>query len=108
MSSSMVTKTWSNVSYIWIFNLIDFGCCWISNYKNIFSLVGILTNLRKCRLQIENLEKLIFVNKNWPNDPRIGCKSPSNLVEFLEKNVDLEEELKEFEGEFERDEVVEV
>jgi hypothetical protein len=29
-------------------------------------------------------------------------------VEFLEKNVDLEEELKEFEGEFERDEVVEV
>jgi hypothetical protein len=29
-------------------------------------------------------------------------------VEFLEKDVDLEEELKEFEGEFERDEVVEV
>jgi hypothetical protein len=29
-------------------------------------------------------------------------------VEFLEKDVDPEEELKEFEGEFERDEVVEV
>jgi hypothetical protein len=29
-------------------------------------------------------------------------------VEFLEKDVDLEEELEEFEGEFERDEVVEV
>ncbi len=29
-------------------------------------------------------------------------------MEFLEKDVDLEEELKEFEGEFERDEVVEV
>jgi hypothetical protein len=25
-------------------------------------------------LQIENLKKLPFVNKNWPNDPRIGCK----------------------------------
>jgi hypothetical protein len=59
-------------------------------------------------LQTENLEKLIFVNKNWPYDPRIGCKFPSNLVEFLEKDVDLEEELKEFEGEFARDEVVEV
>jgi hypothetical protein len=29
-------------------------------------------------------------------------------VEFLEKDVDLEEELKEFEGAFERDEVVDV
>jgi hypothetical protein len=27
-------------------------------------------------------------------------------VEFLEKDVDLEEELKEFEGEFEKDEAV--
>jgi hypothetical protein len=59
-------------------------------------------------LQTENLEKLIFVNKNWPNDPRIGCKSPSNLVEFLEKDVDLKEELKKFEGEFAQDEVVEM
>ncbi len=71
--------------------------------KRIFSLVGILTNLRRCHLQIENLKKLIFVNKNWPNDPRIGCKSPSNLVEFLEKDVDLKKELEEFEGEFEKD-----
>jgi hypothetical protein len=29
-------------------------------------------------------------------------------VEFLEKDVDLEEELEKFEGEFERDEVGEV
>jgi hypothetical protein len=57
--------------------------------KRILSLVGIFTNLKRCCLQIENLKKLIFVNKNWPNDPRIGCKSPSNLVEFLEKDVDL-------------------
>jgi hypothetical protein len=34
--------------------------------------------------------------------------SPFNLLEFLERDVDLEEELKEFEGEFEKDEVVEV
>jgi hypothetical protein len=59
-------------------------------------------------LQIKNLEKLIFVNKNWPNDPRIGYKSPSNLLEFFEKDMDLKEELEKFEGEFEKDEVVEV
>jgi hypothetical protein len=63
---------------------------------------------RKYHLQTENLEKFIFVNKNWPNDPKIGCKSPSNLLEFLERNMHLEEELKKFEGEFEKDEVVEV
>ncbi len=68
-------------------------------------MVGILTNLKRCRLQTKYLEKLIFVNKNWPNDSRIGCKPPSNLLEFLERDMDLEEE---FEGEFEKDEVVEV
>ncbi len=48
--------------------------------------------------------KLIFVNKNQSNDLRIGCKSLSNLLEFFERDVDLEE----FEAEFERDEVLEV
>jgi hypothetical protein len=31
--------------------------------ERIFSLARILTNLKRCRLQTENLEKLIFVNK---------------------------------------------
>ncbi len=79
----------------------------IENQK-IKSLAGILTNLRRCHLQTENLEKLIFFNKNWPNDLKIGCKSPSSLMKFLEKDVDLEEQLEEFEGEFETDEIVEV
>jgi len=52
--------------------------------ETIFYLVGILTNLRRCCLQIENLEKLIFINKNWLNDFRIVCKSPSNLSKFFE------------------------
>jgi len=51
--------------------------------KRIFSLVGILTNIRKCNLQSENLENLIFVSKNWPSDPRNGCKPPFNLVELI-------------------------
>ncbi len=54
-------------------------------------LVGIFTNLRKHLLQTENLEMLIFINKNWPNDLRICCKFPSNLLKFLEKNLDLKE-----------------
>ncbi len=31
--------------------------------KRFFSLTGILTNLRRCRLQLETLENLIFVSK---------------------------------------------
>jgi hypothetical protein len=54
------------------------------------------------------LDKLIFVSKNWPNDPRIGCKSPSSLADFIEKDFNLEKELEEFEGAFERDEVAEL
>jgi hypothetical protein len=67
-----------------------------------------LLPLRDVICKQKKLKKLIFVNKNWPNDPRIGCKSPSNLLEFLERDMDLEEEFKKFEGEFERDEVVEM
>jgi hypothetical protein len=56
----------------------------------------------------KKFKKLIFVNKNWPKDHRIRCKSPFNLLEFLERDMDLEEELEEFEGEFEKNEIVEV
>ncbi len=51
---------------------------------------------------------MTFVNKNWPNGLKIGCKSLSSLVDLIETNVNLEEELEEFEGAFERDEVLEL
>ncbi len=51
------------------------------------------------------MDKLIFVNENWPNDLKIGCKAPSNLVEWIGIVADIEE-LEEFEKTFERDEVM--
>jgi hypothetical protein len=45
-----------------------------------------------------------LISKNWPNDAKVGYKSPSDLVEFIETDEQLEEELQEFEGEFEREE----
>jgi hypothetical protein len=60
--------------------------------KKGFFLSWNSTNFRRCHLQTENLKKLIFVNKNWPNDLRIGCKSPSNFIKFLEMDIDLKEE----------------
>ncbi len=46
------------------------------------------------------------MRKNWPNDLRIGCKFPSSLVDFIENDLNLEEELEEFEGAFERDKLM--
>jgi hypothetical protein len=48
------------------------------------------------------------VNKNWLIDPRVGCKSPFNLVEFFERDINLKKQLEKFEGEFKKDEIVEV
>ncbi len=67
---------------------------------------GILTNLRRCHLQLENLEKLIFLKNNSLNDYKVCCKSPFNLLKFIGIDVDLEKELKQFEGTFEKNEIM--
>jgi len=66
-----------------------------------FSLVGILTNLKRCHVQSDNLNKIIFVSKNWPSDPRVGCSSSFSLIELIEADLVLAEELEQYEGEFE-------
>jgi hypothetical protein len=65
--------------------------------KMIFSLAGIFTNLKICCLQSKNLEKLIFVSKNWLNDARVGCKYPNDLVKLIEMDEKSEEKLEESE-----------
>ncbi len=70
--------------------------------EHFFSLTGILTNLGKCHLQPKNLKKLIFVSKNWLNNPKVGCKEISSFVEFIKREENFEEE---FEGECEREEI---
>jgi len=61
--------------------------------ERIFSLVGMHTNFWRCHLHTDNLERLIFVSKNWQNNFRISS-FPTNLVKFVEANVNLKEELK--------------
>jgi hypothetical protein len=46
--------------------------------------------------------------KNWLNDCKVGCKSPSNLWELIEIDEDLEEKLEQFEGAFKRDEIMDL
>ncbi len=40
------------------------------------------------------------MSKNWPIDPRDGCKLSSNLVEIIQTHLGFEEELDEFENSF--------
>jgi hypothetical protein len=42
---------------------------------------------------IRNLENSISISKNWSNDAKVGCKSPSDLVKFIERDEQLEEKL---------------
>jgi hypothetical protein len=41
------------------------------------------------------------VSKIWPNDVKVGCKTPFLLVELINFEINLKEELNEFEGSFE-------
>ncbi len=47
------------------------------------------------------------MNKNWPNDTRVGCKVPSSMIELIEFWLHMEDELNDFEGSFEQDELKE-
>jgi len=70
-------------------------------------MVILIISFKRCHLQLNNLNKLFFVKKNWPNDPRIGCKPFFSLVELIEINAKLKE-FEEFEGTFERDAILEI
>jgi hypothetical protein len=41
--------------------------------EEIFSIVGVLTSLRRCRFGAKNLDSLLMIYKNWPNDARVEC-----------------------------------
>jgi hypothetical protein len=48
-----------------------------------------------------------FIITNWPSDPRNGCKPLSNVVKLIQTVLGFEE-VEEFEGSFERDELVDI
>ncbi len=44
---------------------------------------------RKCCLQCDNFEILIFINKDWSNDPKVDCITLFNLVKLIEMDMEL-------------------
>ncbi len=95
-----------------LFPIVAFLAHWILvifgsqiTIERIFYLVGILTNLKRCHLQSNNLDKLIFVSKNWPNGPRVSCSSHINLIMLVEFHG-LRGIIRGVWGEFERNEIL--
>jgi len=107
MSLSMVEEIWNHVPIVWFLacQILEFVGSQIQTKKDL-SFTRILTNLRRCHFQPENLKKFIFGNKNWPNDCRVGCKSHFNLLEFIGIDANQKEKWEQFEGAFERDEIL--
>jgi hypothetical protein len=70
--------------------------------KRIVFLTRIFIIIKRCHLQLDRY--IIFLNKNWPNDPRIGCKP----MELIEINTKLKDRLKKFGSTFEKDEILEI
>ncbi len=70
-------------------------------------MVKFFIDITRCCLQSNNLDKLIFMNKNGYSDPRINCKYFSNLVELIEIDAKIKE-LEEFERTFEKAEILEI
>ncbi len=60
--------------------------------KCVFNLVGVLTTLKHYHLQVENMDRIIMVVKNWPNDPCHNCKPNANLKEYLKDEDSLAKE----------------
>jgi hypothetical protein len=60
--------------------------------------------LRHCRLQVENLDLIITIVKNWFNDPCLNHTRHMDLIDFMEvenllakENYDLVKEFNYFE-----------
>jgi hypothetical protein len=51
--------------------------------ERVFSLLGILVALKQCRLQVENLNMIIKIVKNWLDDLCMNCMQNKNTKDYL-------------------------
>ncbi len=54
----------------------------------ILNVVGVFASLWRCQLEVENVDSLVVIYKNWPNDARVGCNLANDTKSFATE-VDL-------------------
>jgi hypothetical protein len=52
----------------------------------------IIDTLKHCHLQVQNLDWIITMIDNWPNDPFQNCTPNANLKDYLKVEIVLVEE----------------
>jgi hypothetical protein len=57
--------------------------------KRVFSIASVLTTLKHCHLQVENMDQIITVVKNWLDDPCHNCKPNVDLKEYFKEEDSL-------------------
>jgi hypothetical protein len=62
----------------------------------VFNLVGVLIALIHYCLQVENLDRIIIVAKNWPDDLRMNYMANASFKDYIKFEVTLAEENYEF------------
>ncbi len=74
--------------------------------ERIFIIASVITSLCRSKLGNENLQHLVMITKNWPNDVRLSClggeESISTFMSHKENLLEENEILLEKEGFFEK------
>lgn len=63
--------------------------------ERIFSVVGLITAVRRRHIGPEILDKLVLIRENWPEDPRVGRKNVESGLEgylLAEENILVDNE----------------
>ncbi len=55
----------------------------------VFNLARVLIALRCCRLQLENVDRIITVVKNWLDDAHANCKPNLDFQQYLKAKESL-------------------
>jgi hypothetical protein len=55
----------------------------------MFNLARVLKSLWHCCLQVENLDRIIIIVKNWLDDPRFNYKKKVNMKKYMKVEISL-------------------
>ncbi len=85
---------------IWKFLLkFDSGHAWTIFCGICKGLIAkILIGLCRCWFGIPNLNQLVLISKNWPNDPHFSCQTfvrVKSLDDFVDVEVDFKNQIEE-------------
>jgi hypothetical protein len=92
----------SNVGFLvkHVFGILGFQI----EIEIVLSLIRVLRTLKRCYLQVQNLDKIITIINNWLDDPCQNFTPYANLKDYLkvevilvEKNYELIKEVEFFE-----------